>query len=256
MHSFKFIYAILSATGLSLFSISACADVDESVIGKTFQVAGPNCFSTALRVTGHYATFRAVGPEEFEAFLNLTCDKVDDAQKGDIGTYFAPLYSFTHAYVHLDQDYGLQKLGVDYLGPSPIEKQRLHSIDYVYYASKECRQYSPDISLCANTRAAYRCKKFDWSFSQELNKHQEAVLAWEKTMAVALENPLTPIKLFKIEQELDLKMVQLEDQLQSLLKTTGDGKIKEYLSTRIRSLQDQMKFLQIKNKAQAPGDMY
>lgn len=236
---FLLLFVLLTTTGAS-------AVIDESVLGKTFNVTGPNCFAAALRVTGLYHTFRGVGPQEFHAFTQLACEKVDTPVKGDIGTYYLPEYSYSHAYVHVDSEFGIDKPGVDYMGQTAVEKKRLASIDFIHYASKECRQYSHDITLCANTRAHYRCKKLDWSNYPEIIKHQHSIEQWEQQLSIALESSLPMMELKAIESELREKMVELEAQSKTIEALPLDLKIKNYVSSRMRSLRDQMTFLSLK----------
>lgn len=223
--------------------------VDESVDGKTFAISGPNCFAAALRITGNYPTFRAVGPQEFSAYLELTCEKVDTPQKGDIGAYFYPGYTYSHAYVHIDDEFGMDKPGVDYMGPTPVAKKRFASIDYIHYASRECRQYSKDISACSSQRALFRCRKMDWSQHPELLQHNTSVRQWEEQTAIVLEQPFPLDELAQAESALQLKMVELEDQWNTLQKLPLNEKIKNFLDGRMRSLRGQMEFIKLKVNA-------
>lgn len=226
--------------------------VDETIDGKTFLVPGPNCFATALRATGHYSTFRGVGTSEFTAFLDMACEAVDLPERGDIGTYNPKNSAYSHAYVHLNKEFGLDKPGVDYFGSTPVSKKRLSAIDYNNYASRECRQYSPDVTLCSNIRTHFRCKKWDWSQYSDLKDHQIRVAAWEQTMAVVLETPMSSKQMFMIELDLIAQIKILEKDVQALLQLPLNEKIKTYLAARLKSLQDQMEFLRLKLKPEYP----
>ncbi|MCC6138632.1 MAG: hypothetical protein IT287_08360 [Bdellovibrionaceae bacterium] len=230
--------------------------VDRSVLGKNFEILGPNCFSTAFRVTGLYATFRAVDEAEFRTYLKAFCQQVDQPQVGDIGTYSPPNYNFSHAYVLASDSTGIDKPGVDYKGKTSVSEKTLQSIDHVSYASPECRQYSDDVTQCANTRAFYRCQKPVFKDLAEIKKHNASVAAWDANVMVLLDTKMAISAQQAMYKKLESEFVVLQDQLQILLQLDIDTTHKEYFAARIASLKDQLIFIEISIRSHLTSNLY
>lgn len=142
---------------LSSTTLGETVDLEE-YDGLVFAQAGPNCFGTALKLAGHYPTFRGVDANEFQAFLDLACTATESPKRGDLGVYETPGFGAVHAFIYLDEEVGMDKPGVDYMGRTPVSVRSHEVIDYHFLAPQECRRYSPDdLSLCANRKVFYSC---------------------------------------------------------------------------------------------------
>lgn len=218
------------------------ADVDTSFLGRTFAIPGPNCFSTALRVTGIYPTFRGVDVGEFKSFIESQCKEVQNTEPGDIGTYLTPDGLFLHAFVFLDATTGIEKAGVDYVGKSAVLENSLANIDYIRYADPYCRQYSKNISECSNVRKNYRCTKFTAPISPSHIEHEATVNEVEHLMMVLIDGGAPKSQEAQILKTLELKMSTLNIQVDKLSSEAEDKKSTHY-KARQDSLNDQMIFI-------------
>ncbi|MBX3040124.1 MAG: hypothetical protein KF789_05370 [Bdellovibrionaceae bacterium] len=214
--------------------------------GKTFEVVGPNCFGTALRLSGFQTTFRGVDGGEFQAFVKLACRKVQNPEPGDIGIFEMRGFAMAHAYIYLSPELGIDKPGVDYLGKTPIAVKPLASIIYRNLASPECRRYSKDISECSSDHYYVRCAGLPESQSQRLQDHDRKVLALENLMASLLE-----VAVFAPEQaaavvEMSERLAELREDLRGPLVSEISGDMRSYLTARIASLEKQIEYFKIK----------
>lgn len=212
--------------------------------GKTFAVLGPNCFATAMKVSGITSSYRGMDAKEFEAIQKNFCQKVDQPQPGDIGVFETPGFGFIHAYVYVSSETGMQKPGVDYNGKTPISFQPLESISYTYLASPECRRYSKNISECANSHYYVRCR----SFSDELKKmnliFENRVQEIEKSMDLLLASDNWGDSQKLLSQQIQQEVHNLREELRSL---TGN-QWSEYILARQISLEKQAQFLILKSQ--------
>lgn len=216
-------------------------------VGKSFEVMGPNCFGTALKLSGFQSTFRGVDVGEFQAFLNLACRPVESPEPGDIGVFEAPGFALLHAYIYLSPDLGIEKPGVDYLGKTPIALNSLESILYRSIASPECRRYAKDVSECSNRHFYVRCAGIPESRNSWAREHQRKVLALE-----ALMGPLLEVAVFGPEQvSIVMEMSERLDSLRRDLSDRPVGEVSEkrrvYLQARLSSLKKQLQYFQMKS---------
>lgn len=216
----------------------------QRALGQTFAVAGPNCFATALAVTGLYPGFRGVDTEEMQKYTALFCREVQIPQPGDIGVYASPGYGFVHAFVYISQNLGLEKPGVDYAGRTAIQIRHLNSIDYRSRASMECRRFSPDLSLCSNDLLFFHCSQPTalTSGPTRLRLHQQQVVALEVQLTHLLENLQAPRTNTAILFELHSQLKNSETTL-ALEKPEIDPELYSFLEARLRSLEKQIAFL-------------
>lgn len=224
--------------------------VDTSVLQRTFEIPGPNCFSTALRVTGMYPTFRGVDIGEFSAFIKNECKEVTAPRKGDIGTYAFPNGgAFQHAFVYVDAEKGIEKAGVDYLVKSPVTENLLVHIDYTRIASPECRQYSAqNLSLCSNVKRFYRCTKPEAPTHALILAHNKLVADVELEMMSLIEGQVPKKKQLDVYVHLEENIARLRLQLKEISNLSIDPSQLEYYLERMSSLDDQM--IYIKNSLQ------
>lgn len=211
--------------------------------GKTFSSPGPNCFSSALRVTQKTPSFRGMDEKEFSSFLELNCQKVSKPFTGDIGVFSSKGFAYTHAFVYLNENWGFQKPGVDYLGKTPLATARLQDIIYTYIAPRECRQYSKDISECSLTLEYYRCQKHRPIRHLSSYIHEENIFKIEKTLEkILLQSTVTPEDR-KVLAEIK-KSIEIERGRLALIPATP--KEVRYLFARLVSLEKQLAFMQVK----------
>ena len=159
--------------------------------GKTFEGQGPNCFATALKMTGRVPSFRYVDGREFELYTQLACTETVSPQLGDIGVYsFKDGFSLIHAFVYLNETYGFEKEGADQVGSgrSPLEV-RTHSVIAAIHGSDSfCRQYSSNDPVCYYHLRYERCQNLNfsqWPWAQSMIFELEQN---EKQMEILLES--------------------------------------------------------------------
>lgn len=211
--------------------------------GKTFSSPGPNCFSSALRATHKTPSFRGMDEKEFSAFLELNCQKVAKPAIGDIGVFTARGFAHTHAFVYLNEQWGFQKPGVDYLGKTPLATVRIQDIMYTYIASKECRQYAKDISACSVDFAYYRCQKHRPIRHILSYLHEEAIFKIEKELErVLLQSVITESDRKSLSEIKNL----VEQERKRLASIPANPKELRFLYSRIISLEKQLAFMQVK----------
>lgn len=241
---------------ISFATNAAESFIDRSILGKSFEIPGPNCFATALRVTGLAPTFRAVDESEFKAYLTAFCSKVETRRVGDIGAYISGNI-FTHAYVLASDQTGIDKPGVDYFGKTPISEKSLQNIDYVSYASRECRQYGgDDISVCANERVFYRCQKPTFKDLPEINAHNATVAQWDADVTVLLETSLPTSSLQSTYKKLAARLDSIETQVTVLGRLDIDPNHQAYFEARLHSLKAQLSFVEIAIRAQLAANLH
>ena len=204
--------------------------------GVTFDQSGPNCFGSALKIAGHYKTFRGVDTPEFEAFLELACERTQNPSTGDIGVFAPKNYAATHAFVYIDQNLVIDKPGVDYIGQTPVSIRRHSQMDHIFLASMECRRYSGhDISLCANEKKYFKCdskklKKAPRSYSAHFQSLEQEIgrLLNQDVSQVKKESLLKKINHLENQLDREIQRVQMSEkeinflrfQIESLLKQT------------------------------------
>lgn len=232
----SFIFQTLSAQALDVSSYE----------GKTFEVLGPNCFATALKITGHVPTFRGVDGKEFELFTRLSCERVEQPQRGDIGIFaFPDGYAMDHAYVYLSPELGIEKQGVDYNGKTPIMVKTLSQIIYLHGASDFCRKYAPDPSVCSQDHYYVRCRGLDltaWPQAQTLLDQQ--LLPLEKLMGEFVESKVFGSQELLLLKEIEKRKAMADLELQDVLD--APALVKEYLSERLKSIEGQIIFFRQK----------
>lgn len=212
--------------------------------GKTFSVMGPNCFATALKVSGVTSSYRGMDAKEFEIIQKNFCQKVDQPRAGDIGVFETPGFGFIHAYVFVSNDTGMQKPGVDYNGKTPISFQSLQSINYTYLASPECRRYAKNISECANAHYYVRCE----SFADDLKKInpdlETQVQAIEKNMDLLLESNVWGAFQVRLSLQVQEQVLRLRD----LMPTEENSPWEKFVHARQISLEKQAQFFMLKSQ--------
>lgn len=238
----------VSALFLSVFfNISLAQAIDVNAYeGKTFEVMGPNCFATALKLTGKMPTFRGVDGKEFELFTRLSCERVENPQRGDIGIFaFPDGYAMDHAYVYLSAEQGIEKPGVDYNGKTPIMVRPLFQIEFIHGASEFCRKYAPDPAVCSLDHYYVRCNDLDLTpWPQAQNFLETQLLPLENLMGEFVES-----KIFGARERLLLKDIEKGKTLadRQLQEVTGASPlVKEYLFERLKSIKVQIQFFQQK----------
>lgn len=234
-----------SAQDLSATGIDLPAPYREA-LGKTFEVMGPNCFGTVLKLSGFQSTFRGVDVGEFQAFVKLACRQVESPEPGDIGVFEAPGFAFLHAYLYLSPDLGLDKPGVDYLGKTPISIKPLSSILYRNIASPECRRYSKDVGECSNLHYYVRCSGLPEESSPWLRDHDRKVGALESLMGKALEMTSFGPEQGSIVQGMEQRLAELRADLTRMPPNELSADRQSYVRGRLQSLEKQLTYFQIK----------
>lgn len=226
-------------------NVSSCfPKTYEGAIGKKFEVPGPNCFGTALKLSGFYPTFRGVDTGEFTSYVKLACKAVDEPLTGDIGVFEAPRYGFVHAYIYLSASVGIDKPGVDYSGKTAIRVRPLADIEYSFLASKECRQSGKDSRSCYNQHYYLRCEKLDLSKYSEVTQHSEKVLEIEKTMEELIEKSKFSSEDIKRVFEVETEIHNLKYAFESNEGSKSlDADLIKYLKEQMKSLGLQADFL-------------
>ncbi len=221
---------------------SVNAKIDQSVLGRTFKVFGPNCFSAALRVTQHYVSFRGVDEPEFREFVNLYCTPVVTPDEGDIGAYINPSSGqFVHAFVYLDPIYGIDKPGADYMGQTMVALKPIESIHYLSFASPECRKHSYGrIDLCSNQLQYFNCNSSGVMTDPIYNLHNEKVLKWEQEITKILETNLTTKDKAQIKLTLAALLTRIFEDFKLLENTQLSNQKLTYLKARYESLKIQL----------------
>ena len=216
--------------------------------GKTFEALGPNCFATAMKLSGITSSYRDMDDKEFAVIQKNFCQRVDQPQPGDIGVFETPRFGFVHAYVYVSSGWGMQKPGVDYNGKTPISLQALDSINYTYLASPECRRYSKNISECSNLHYYVRCQSFSSLLTSYNPLFETTVRDIEARMEGLLENgPWTPVQK-QLASQLYRDVADLRDSLNKMVADETPQALREYISARQTSLEKQAQFLQQKAK--------
>lgn len=214
----------------------------QEAAGKTFAHPGPNCFATALKLTGITASFRGMDEPEFRERVKLQCERTEKPEIGDIGVFEKPGFGFIHAYAFISPEWGMEKPGVDYMGKTPIALASADSIEYRYLASPECRRYSKNISECANDHYFLRCRPIGPESDSRLARHQGKVKKIEATMDFLLgqsdANPADAPLFQELEQEVQ--------KLEADLETIPAGTHTTLFRARVKSLQKQLEFMRAK----------
>lgn len=230
---------------LSGFALGEAVDF-EKYDGLVFSQAGPNCFGSALKLAGHYPTFRGVDADEFQAFLDLACTVTENPKRGDIGVYVTPGFGPIHAFIYVNETVGMDKPGVDYMGKTPVSLRPYERIDYHFLAPPECRRYSPkDLSLCSNQKIFYSCDLAAMNLRESVNDsvvdYQSDVLKFERKIAALLNQArVSQMQKEELAKELDGLKSRLEEI--SFEKSLSEAEI-SYLHFQLESLRDQIAFL-------------
>ena len=208
--------------------------------GLTFSVPGPNCFASALKLTGMTPSFRGMDEPEFSAIVKASCPVTASPQPGDIGVYETPGFGFIHAYVYVSDQLGMQKPGVDYAGKTAISFQSLDAIRFTYLASPECRRYARDLSECSNKHYYLRC-----SPSQE-NKgsveYRQMVHKIEAAFESVLNAPDLNFDHGAVVEELKMQVMQLEEYLKR--ESNLSSAQKAIAVARQKSFEKQIQFIE------------
>lgn len=208
-------------------------------LGQTFEFMGPNCFSTALHLTGQARTFRAVDVGEFEAYTELACQRVQIPRSGDIGVFRAPGYLVTHAYIFVNEKWALEKPGVDYAGKTAVGLLPLEAVLYRSLASSECRRYSANSRECENEHYYLRCGSPKFPSTKWSSEHEFLVAQVEFAMAeLLLKGEVNTGSRQKMERILPLIAKNLENMDQDV-----DVKLRRYYVERFKSLLKQSEYL-------------
>lgn len=159
-----------------LISITFANEKIDSLKGKTFAYAGPNCFGVALYAAGINPIIRAVDVSEFKAVLKHQCSKVKTPKPGDIGVYSVKDFDIIHAFYNYDEDTVLEKTGVDYIGKTPIHiRDKEHSYHTFGY-SKECLRYGGKGNpQCYNPLDYYQCEDLDAVIPAQITAVEEKI---------------------------------------------------------------------------------
>ena len=246
MKLFVFLFAFISIT-----ITDAKADPAEGLAsrmqeadGKTFAVMGPNCFATAMKVSGVTSSYRGMDAKEFAVIQKNFCHKIDQPQPGDIGVFETPGFGFIHAYVFVSSDTGMQKPGVDYNGKTPISFQSLESINYTYLASPECRRYSKDVSECVNAHYYVRCENYVRHLRKINPVLEDQVQAIEKSMDLLLEGDNWGPSQVRLSQQVQEQVLQLR----GLMPTEENSSWQKFVRARQVSLEKQAQFFMLKSQ--------
>lgn len=214
--------------------------------GKTFEMPGPNCFATALRIRNLAPTFRGVGKEEFEEFVQQNCERVTQPQPGDLGVFSAGAFGALHAYVYVSKSLGFEKPGVDeVLGKTPLALKARGQIMYRNEATPECRRYSPDWRDCANDHFFVRCSAPRAASTEALATFDQEVLSFDRLIHHWLNQShlTTPdeLALLKVSEE---KLLRLKAQLEQIPAEASELRLR---AARLISLTAQLTYIQLRS---------
>lgn len=208
--------------------------------GKTFAYQGPNCFATALKLTGVTQSFRGMDELEFRELTQLYCERTESPRIGDIGVFEKPGFGFIHAYAYVSPEFGLEKPGVDYMGKTPIALARMESIQFRYLAPIECRRYSPgDLSQCANDHYFLRCNPVHFSGQPQLRRHEQKI----RDIELGLDQLLEQTSADSDDHFLFDRLEQATGQASAEVASIHAGPYAPFLKARITSLEKQLEFM-------------
>lgn len=189
-----------------------------AAVGTVFETPGPNCFSTALVLSGVHPTFRGVDELEMRAELTSSCQPVHGEPKpGDVGVYMTREGEFlVHAFIYVDTETVIEKRGVGSGPENAILQGPFAHTQYIYgVASKECLRYSPGPD-CYNRLTYYRC--------EERSPRAPNEIAFEKALEQAIFMPRSR------QNERFQAVRQLEEALNQLIEEghTSTERLKSY----------------------------
>lgn len=210
--------------------------------GKSFVIPGPNCYNTALKITGMYPYHRFVSEAEMSAFLlTSACRKVSKPLPGDIGVFRQDKFANIHAFLYMSPNLVFEKFGFDDRGINyPMTLNLRANVDYLWEASPECRRYGgPRMKEeCFNKVYYYHCSK-----PLENNTISLKIRALEKNVESALNKNLNEQTLSDLPNQLKFIIQQLDNNIKIL-----EPQLVLLYTEQLKSLESQIKEIAAKKQ--------